>query len=115
MMSQPDASSTSNGHGLPSSAAWLPLSEDTLVVVQADWNGWRTATARLADLEDVRWLQPPGAPRPLIHASIECTKLVSRHVLHDCDPSSAPHAIVVCVLKCHTAPKVYEALSRHAR
>jgi hypothetical protein len=116
MMIERNTSAVPNGHHqFAARAGWLPLSEDTLVVVQADWNGWRTATARVADLEDVRWLQPAGAPRPLIHASIDCSKLVSGHMSHECHAESAPHSLTVCVLKCHTAPRVYEELTRRAR
>jgi hypothetical protein len=85
-----------------------------LVVVQREWNGWRTALASLDDLEDIRWLQPDGAPRPLIHAYLLCTRLQSGDLPHDCDASSGPHRLLVCVLKCHTAPGVFEALSSRA-
>ena len=86
----------------------------TLVVVQREWNGWRTALASVADLEDVHWLQPAGAPRPLIHAYVPCAKLRSGNIPHDCDRASAPHHLLVCVLKSHTAPDVFEALTRRA-
>ena len=85
----------------------------TLVVVQDEWNGWRTAMVPLADLEDVRWLQPSGAPRPLIHAHVSCSKLHPGDLRHTCD-GAAPHAVLVCVLKSHTAPHVFEELARRA-
>jgi hypothetical protein len=87
---------------------------ETLVVVQREWNGWRTATVLLTDLEDIQWLQPNGAPRPLIHAHVSCTKLQSGELQHDCDVMTAPHYLMVCVLKSHTAPRVFEELARHA-
>jgi hypothetical protein len=88
--------------------------EGSLVVVQREWNGWRTALTRLVDLEHVHWLQPSGAPRRLIHAYVPCTKLQSGNIPHECDEPSAPHRLLVCILKCHTAPGVFEALSRDA-
>jgi hypothetical protein len=88
--------------------------EGPLVVVQGEWNGWRTAVARLVDLEQVHWLQPKGAPRRLIHAYVPCTKLQSGDVAHECHERSAPHRLLVCILKCHTAHSIFEALSRAA-
>src|SRR5262249_52782636 len=45
-----------------------------LVPVRCAWNAWRTAEVRLTDLHDIHWFQPPGAPRPLVHAYVDCTK-----------------------------------------
>jgi hypothetical protein len=88
--------------------------DGSLVVVQCEWNGWRTALARLGDLEDVHWLQPSGAPRRLIHAYVPCTKLQSGNLSHVCDAATVPHRLRVCILKCHIAPGVFEALARGA-
>jgi hypothetical protein len=99
-------------------AAWNrtdPVSpDDTLIVVQTEWNGWRTATARLADLENVHWFHPSGAPRALIHAYVRCTNVQSGDLSHDCQSASGPHDLLVCVLKSHTSPSVFEELSRLA-
>lgn len=84
------------------------------IVVQKDWNGWRTATVRLADLENVHWFQPSGAPRPLIHAYVRCTSLESGDLTHECDSTSGPHHLLVCVLKSHICPAVCEELSLRA-
>ena len=84
------------------------------MVVQREWNGWRTAVARLIDLEGLHWRQPDGAPRPLVHAHVLCTKVQSENLTHDCDAASAPHRLLVCVLKCHTAPGVFALLSQRA-
>ena len=70
--------------------------------------------ALLTDLHDIHWHQPPGAPRPLIHAYLSCSKLQSGNLLHDCEPMSAPHQLLVCLLKSHTAPWVFEDLARRA-
>jgi hypothetical protein len=106
------------GNGSLEKSGWNqnhPVSaDDTRIVVQKDWNGWRTATARLADLENVHWFQPSGAPRPLIHAYVRCTNLQSGDLTHDCHSTSGPHPLLVCVLKSHTCPAVFEELSLRA-
>ena len=87
---------------------------NALVVVQSDWSGWRTAMVRVRDLRDIHWSQPNGAPRRLIHASVCCNKVVSGAIAHECHLTPPPHDLVVCVLKCHTAPCVFEELSGRA-
>ena len=86
---------------------------DILVVVQRDWNGWRKAMAPLSMLEGVHWRQPQGAPRPLVHAYVHCNTFVSGDVAHECTEGIA-HRLLVCVLKCHTAPSVYDQLVAQA-
>jgi len=91
----------------------VPQAATCLVVVQRDWNGWRKAMAPVSALEDVHWHQPVGAPRPLIHAYVTCSALVSGDVPHECADGS-PHRLLVCVLRQHTAPSVFEQLTRAA-
>jgi hypothetical protein len=88
--------------------------DDMLIRVQSDWNGWRSATIRLGDLEDVHWFQPARAPRALLHGYVSCVRLAAEKSLHDCDGASAPHRLLVCVLKRHTMPAAYLVLTRHA-
>jgi hypothetical protein len=83
----------------------------TLVVVQRQWNDWRTSMVRLADLENVHWAQPEHAPRPLIHADVCPTKLLTRNISDEARP--ARH-LRVCLLKSHMAVGVFEELSRRA-
>jgi hypothetical protein len=83
-----------------------PLDERAEIAVQREWNGWRTAMVRVTDLQDIHWLQPNGAPRPLIHAYVSCTKIQSGDISHDCHSTSPPHSLLVCVLKSHAAPCV---------
>lgn len=104
------AVASGSSHGDP----LLARLEDALAVVQREWNGWRTAMIRVADLRDVHWRQPPGAPRPLLHATVRCDRLLSGDIAHDCDTKSGPHDVVVCLLKRHSSPGVFEALSRRA-
>lgn len=90
----------------------------TLVVVQLEWNSWQTATVRLADLEDIHWRQPTGAPRPLIHARVPCAAFGSGRLAHEGSPRSTTHRVLeqmlVCVLKHHNAPQVYAELTHRA-
>jgi hypothetical protein len=88
--------------------------DGALVTVQCEWNGWRSALVRAADLEDIHWAQPAGAPRALLHARVRCDKVVSGVLPHDCAPGMAAHDLVVCILKCRTAVGVYDALTRCA-
>jgi hypothetical protein len=86
----------------------------TLVIVQREWDGWRTAQVRLGDLEDVHWFQPPRAPRALIHAYVNCSSIVSGELPHECRQGSEPHRLLVCVIKIHTAPWIYDELASRA-
>ena len=88
--------------------------EDAIVVVQREWNGWRTATVQVAHLKNLHWAQPPGAPRPLLHALVPCTRLHSGRIEHRCEASEPPHDLLVCVLKSHTQSAVFADLSRRA-
>src|SRR5688572_13991907 len=92
----------------------MQLKDTTLLVpVQLQWDGWRTAEVPLAALHDIHWFQPPGAPRPMVHAYVSAATL----------PDTAPplrHAgettqlLRVCVLKHHTPSTVYDTLSKQA-
>jgi len=88
--------------------------DDVLVRVQREWNGWQTAEVRLGDLENIHWLQPPRAPRPLAHAYISCAKITSGVIPHNCEHDEGPHRLLVCVLKKHSIPSVYAEISRRA-
>lgn len=87
--------------------------DDLLITVQPDWAGWQTAQVRFRDLDEVAWLQPPGAPRPLLHAYVPCTEVEGGTLQHECD-RGAPHRLLVCVLKSHNTPSVYAALAERA-
>jgi hypothetical protein len=88
--------------------------DDMLIHVQSDWNGWRNANVRLGDLREVHWLQPPGARQALLHGYISCSTIAAGDMPHDCDHTSAPHRLHVCILKRHTIPDVYAELARRA-
>ena len=38
------------------------------ISVRLHWDSWKSAHVALDDLQDAHWLQPPGAPRELLHA-----------------------------------------------
>jgi hypothetical protein len=86
----------------------------TLVVVQREWDGWRTAQVRFGDLEDIHWFQPTRAPRPLIHAYVSCSSVISGEISHGCRETPPPHRVLICVLKTHTAPWIYAELATRA-
>jgi hypothetical protein len=90
------------------------LFEGVEVVVQLEWNGWRTAMVRFADLGGVHWRQPQGAPRSLIHGFVRCTDIQSGAIPHDCNPKTRPHSLLVCVLRSHVTGDVFKELSRKA-
>jgi hypothetical protein len=96
--------------GEPDTFAW----PDAEVVVQVDWSGWRTARVRLAALEDIHWRQPAGARLPLIHAFVPCPEVGTGVLEHACEATTRPHAILVCVLKSHTSPRIFAVLARAA-
>jgi hypothetical protein len=87
--------------------------DDQLVVVRAEWNGWRTAHVRVVDLEDIHWWCPVGAPRPLIHAFVSCRAAVAGGLSHCCDAKTA-HRVQICILKCHVASCVFQELAARA-
>jgi hypothetical protein len=86
----------------------------SLVVVQRDWNGWRKAMVPFNALEGVHWRRPTGAPRPLIFGYVSCDSLLSGEIPHECGDATAPHRLLVCVLKCHTGPSVFQELVKAA-
>ena len=85
--------------------------EEKFVVVQGAWDAWRTARVRACDLEELHWEQPSHAPRPLMHAYVRCSQIVAGTLPHECNHRSAPHRLLVCVLKHHTDPALYSTLA----
>lgn len=88
--------------------------DDISLCLHADWKHCQSATTRFADLHDVHWHQPPGAPHAMVHGYVACTDIVTGHISHECDPMTAPHRLHVCVLKRHTITMVYAELVRVA-
>ena len=90
------------------------MRQDVVVRVHETWNGFRTAEVRLDSLRDVHWLQPDHAPHLMIHALVSCADVAGSQISHACDPVSAPHALVVCLLKRHVTSDVYAEIARRA-
>jgi hypothetical protein len=88
--------------------------DDLLLNVHAAWNGCRNASVRFGDLGEVHWRRPAGAPQVLLHGYVSCSKLLSGAIPHVCDAATAPHRLLVCVLKRHTLDAAYGALARRA-
>lgn len=89
----------------------MPDSQDVIVRVHREWNGWRYADVPLATLEGVHWFQPARAPRPLVHAFVppEIFSAVDR-----AGERPGPSRCRVCVLKEHVLLSAYEALRQRA-
>jgi hypothetical protein len=87
---------------------------EAVVRIQSEWNGWHSAEASLDDLEDLHWRQPSGAPHPLLHAFIRCTRITGGDIPHDQARTGCPHRMLVCVLKRHVLPSVYAAIAQRA-
>jgi hypothetical protein len=84
-----------------------------VVQVRNAWCGWWAAEVDFNDLEDIHWFQPHGAPRAIVHAYVQCTKLRG-DIPHRCTATSRPHRLLVCVLKRYAAPSVHSELMRRA-
>ena len=92
----------------------MQTADEVLVCVQREWNGWQTAEVRLSDLHDIHWFQPDHAPRPLVHGYVSCASAGAEALPHDCERATAPHTMLVCVLKRHSASSVYAEIARRA-
>jgi hypothetical protein len=92
----------------------MRANEEMLIRVYGSWNGWQNAEVRLEDIRRVHWFQPDHAPHHLLYGFVSCTDLVNGHIPHECDNSSAPHDLLVCILKRHVVPSVYAELARRA-
>lgn len=88
--------------------------DDRTIFVEQTWNGWRIAEIPVRNLHEVHWRQPAGAPRALLHGYISCGDIAADVFAHDCDRGSAPHRLLVCVLKKHCAPSTYASVAERA-
>lgn len=88
--------------------------DDVIIRVHSNWDAWQTGAVRVGDLEEVHWFQPARAPRVMLHGYVSCDCLVGGGCLHECDRTSAPHRLRVCVVKRHATAPVYAELVRRA-
>jgi hypothetical protein len=91
-----------------------PVATGPLVVVQLDWRDWHRAFVPLAAVEKLHWRRVPGAPRAMLHGYIWCSRVVAGVLHHNCALQDGPHRLLVCILKRHTIPSIYDAMSRQA-
>ena len=101
------------GRLVPQTTSVSQLSEDVLVPVQREWNGWRLAHVRLADLEDLHWLQPSGAPQALLHAYVWCSKIASGTLTGLTELADSERGTGVRP-ESHLLPNVYSTLASRA-
>jgi hypothetical protein len=87
---------------------------DEIIRVYRSWDGWQNAEVRIRDIRRVHWRQPDRAPHHLLHGFVSCADFISGQIPHECDAASAPHDLLVCVLKRHVVPSTYEELVRTA-
>jgi hypothetical protein len=92
----------------------MQVTDDKVICVQREWDGWKTAEVRLRDLLDIHWRQPTRAPRALVHGYISCTDIIAGEIPHGCEHTGVSHRLLVCVLKRHSAPSAYAELARRA-
>ena len=92
----------------------MRANEELLIRVYDSWNGWQNADVRLDDIRRVHWSRPDHAPHPLLYGFVSCTDFVNGLIPHECDASSAPHDLLVCVLKRHVVPSAYAELASRA-
>jgi hypothetical protein len=88
--------------------------DDRLIEVRGAWNAWRTAEVHVGSLLDVHWYQPAGAPRPMVHAYLNCSDIVTGDIPHECASAPGTHRLLVCVLKRSASPAIYEELAARA-
>src|SRR5262245_13108017 len=92
----------------------MQATDEMLVCVQREWNGWQTAEVPLKDLQNIHWFQPAHAPRPIVHGYVSCSSITAGALPHNCNNTQGPHRLLVCVLKCHTMPSVNAEFARRA-
>jgi hypothetical protein len=90
------------------------METDTVLRVLGAWTSWRSAHVRFDDLHDIHWLQPSGAPRPIVHGYISCSDILDGEIPHGCERTKGPHLLLVCILKAHTNPSAYATLTTRA-
>jgi hypothetical protein len=87
---------------------------DDIIRVHAQWNGWQSVEVRFADIARLHWFRPSSAPQAIVHGYIPCSKIIAGNIAHACDRLSAPHQLLICILKRHACPSVYSKLAQLA-
>jgi hypothetical protein len=81
-----------------------PLAIRSHAIVRRRWNDPNSAKAPLAALRELVIKNDPGGicgpiPRPFPYARVWCDQLIDGHLIHICDPVTAPHELQLCVLE----------------
>jgi hypothetical protein len=85
-----------------------------VIRVRPTWNDWRIVELPAEDLQDFQWLQPAGAPRMLMHASVCCSEIVRGLLPHQCCADGGAHRLAVCILRCDVGEQMYAELAGRA-
>ena len=88
----------------------MDVNDDLLIRVYDSWNGWQNAEVPLGSIRGIHWRQPDHAPHELLYGIVSCCDIVSGRIPHDCSSGSAPHDLLVCVLKRHVIASAYAVL-----
>jgi len=86
----------------------------SLIRVSTAWNDWRTVELPFEDLDDFRWLQPPGTARTMMHAYVRCSEVVRGLLPHHCPADSPVHRLLVCILRHDVDKDTYAEVARRA-
>jgi len=78
--------------------------DQVTVNVRRQWNGHRSATFRIDDLDDWRWDTISGgvnavAPQPFVHAYGWCNGMIDGEIAHSGTHGPCPHRIKVCLTR----------------
>ena len=96
-----------------------PAQPEPTVWVRRQWNDWRRALYRLADLEDVHWTDLSGgtrapAPRYFLHGYVWCDGMLEGELAHSGMHGQCPHHVKVCVIKKDNQPATIRRLMEQA-
>jgi hypothetical protein len=85
-------------------AAAVAAEPGPVVWVRRQWNDWRHAAYRMADLDGLHWSNMSGgiqqrANRDYLHAYVWCDGMIAGELAHSCRHGQGPHRIKVCITK----------------
>ena len=80
------------------------MEDQETVWVRRQWNDWRHASYRIADIERPHWDDMSGgvgalAPQLFLHAYDWCDAMLEGELAHSCAHGEGPHHIKVCITK----------------
>jgi hypothetical protein len=77
---------------------------ESIIHVRRQWNDYRNASYKLADIDGLHWTAYSGgvrqrAPREFLHGYVRCDAMLSGMVAHSGLHGPCPHRIKVCIVK----------------